>query len=251
MKYISYALFNDCKPYEWNYYLRGVYFNVRMNKLLYPTWKTHITIQDTVWHEHYKYFLALKEVCDFDYKIVKTDGIQRCKAMLWRLDTLFEQPYVERILCRDLDAITTYRESLAVNEWERSGRVAHGINDNPAHSIALMGGMCGFTKELVNIVGVSEWNNHKDSMSLKTHGTDQDLLMRFIYPKVENSIMITKNPLQVRDNALWESDLVCSFIGSAGCNEMELVRFFSRQDDDCKKFTKFEKEFDKIMYWHL
>jgi hypothetical protein len=248
MRYISYALFKDCKDFEWNYYLRGLYFNVRMNKLIYPNWRTHVAIHKDVYDKYTNYIQDLQKLITFDVTIID-EPVERCKAMLWRLDVLFTKPHVEAVICRDLDAITTYRESLAVNSWLQSGRIAHGINDNPAHSIALMGGMCGFTRGLLNRVTVSEWIDIKAARNLKAHGSDQDLLMTVIYPRVEDSIVVTKNPLQVRDNHLWESDLVCSFIGSAGVNEMELIRFFANHDENSDLFTIFEKEYKELMYW--
>lgn len=248
MKYISYALFNDCKPYEWNYYLRGLYFNVRMNRLIYPNWRTHVSVHIDVWNKYSEYIQELQKLVTFDVSIID-EPVERCKAMLWRLDVLYTKPHVEAVICRDLDAITTYRESLAVNSWINSGRIAHGINDNTAHSIALMGGMCGFTRGLLNIVTVSEWMDIKAAANLRSHGSDQDLLMTVIYPRVQDSIVITKNPIQVRDNHLWLSDLVCSFIGSAGVNEMELIRFFNNNDETNEIFIKFEEQFSDLMYW--
>jgi hypothetical protein len=220
-----------------------------MNKLIYPTWKTYITIEQDIWHKYHQYFNELNTLIDIDFKVIDSPDIRRCEAMLWRLDTLYLNPYVTHILCRDLDAITTYRESLSVNSWIQSNRIAHGINDNTAHSIPLMGGMCGFNDGLKDVLPLNEYTSLKESFNLSNHGSDQDLLMKYIYPKVEGSFVLTKNPIQVRDNHLWESDLVCSFIGSAGVNEMELLRFFNNHDDNNNLFTKFEKKFSDLMYW--
>ena len=61
--------------------------------------------------------------------------------MLWRMIPIFEPAdHYSHVLCRDADAITTYREACAVTEWLASGKAVHALRDDPMHMIPLMGG---------------------------------------------------------------------------------------------------------------
>jgi hypothetical protein len=251
MKAISYSLFKDCDQTEWNYYLRGFYFNLRLNRLLLPDWTTILSISKDCYNAHYTYFRDLQKVLPFEVILIdNTAPIKRCEAMLWRLDVLFNDHSIERVICRDTDSIVTHRDKMSVLRWVDVGAVAHGMNDNPAHGgMKLMGGMCGFTKELTNRISREEWAYIKTTASLYEHGTDQNLLNSVIYPKVSNSFYFDEKPAAYPYGGLSESDLCCRHIGSAGVVEMELIRFFRRHDVDNKNFITFEKKYNNLMYW--
>ena len=121
MKAISLSLFNDCEKWEFNYYLRGVYFNLRMAKLLLPDWEVVLTIHQDLVYTHHHYFEELNYLLPFETETKKGE-LKRCEAMLWRVDALY-LPYVDKIICRDTDALITYRDAMAVKEWEDSGCV--------------------------------------------------------------------------------------------------------------------------------
>ena len=62
------------------------------------------------------------------------------------------------VLCRDADAITTYREACAVAEWLASGKTPHALRDDPMHTVPLMGGMSGFDcGKLRAAIGFASW----------------------------------------------------------------------------------------------
>lgn len=227
-----------------NYYLRGVYWNYRMNQLIYPEWLNVVVIDKGILgNTHTQMFLhdLGEESCNLVYKF--RDSEERCKSMLWRLSPAFESHDITHVLCRDLDAITTYREAQAVNDWLRSGKPIHAILDNPAHG-GIMGGMCGFDASFVRNKFKS-WDDMVKGANLKNHGTDQNLLNKLFKPEL---VYWSGRVPHLQDNPLWESELTCRHIGAAGCVDMELLRFFQRFDPN-PKWDEFEKRFKNICYW--
>lgn len=265
MKVISYSIFRaPCEKFEFMAYLRGLYFNWRMNNLLYPDWKTYITVSRSVQQEYSNFFFNLKA------NGVWIDGhadAALCRGMLERMYPVLmsESLGITHVICRDADAITTYKEALAVNDWINSGLGFHGITDNPAHSIPMMGGMVGFEVNHFKQI-FPQWKSLDDMtkrFNLSKRGSDQQLLMADIYPKAKDNMMghffdgckeqvkITKHSVYGRmpgvDPNLWESDLTCRHIGSAGVIDMEVLRFFKRFDKT--DYSEFEKEHSDILYW--
>jgi hypothetical protein len=100
-------------------------------------------------------------------------------------------------------------------------------------------------------------------VDLSTRGSDQYFMMRHIYPKAQEMMMghffegcrervfFTKNSVTGQipgvESKLWESNLTCRHIGSAGVVEMETLRFFKRFDKT--DYSEFEKEHSEILYW--
>lgn len=270
MKVISYSIFQKCPDWEFKFYLRGLYFNVRMNRLIYPGWRTFIT---------YDYNLP-KRCVDFIWAVAvkfncilvarSTDSV--CEAMLWRmipvlhsLDMKDGTADATHVICRDADALTTYREAQAVQEWVDSGLGFHSISDNQAHSLPMMGGMVGFKVDHFKAT-FPHWDSFEKMISgqdLSKRGSDQDFMMKHIYPKAKGNMVghffkgcrevvkITRQTAESQipgvSSKLWESNLCPAFIGAAGVNEMETLRFFKRFDKN--DYSEFEKQFPQICHW--
>jgi hypothetical protein len=268
MKLISYSIFNQTNiDFEFMFYLRGIYYNARMNKLLYPDWRTGVNLNANTYSKYSAYFLALEKICDV--VLLGQEGTGLCKKMLWRMAPIFQDDLqVTHLLCRDADSITTYREAQAVQEWLHSGLGFHGITDNPVHTQPMMGGMIGIDVQVFKYT-FPQWQTFSDmlgSTNLSERGSDQVLLREKIYPQAKNNMMAhyfsglpcsgEKNcrtnvpdvPLPGVNHRLWESNLCTKHIGSAGVVEMELLRFFHRFDNQ-EKYTEFEKQFASICYW--
>lgn len=259
MKIISYSLFGDHSSFEFKFYLRGLYFNARMNLLLYPEWQTMVCVADNIYAKYEPFLSGLGIM-----RVVFDGNMPLCKAMLWRMWPIGYEG-VTHVICRDADAITTYKEAQAVQEWVDSGLGFHGITDNPAHSLPMMGGMVGFNVEQFRIE-FPQWNTFEQMIhgqDLSKRGSDQDFMMKKIYPFAKPNMMghffegckervkITKHTVggQIKgvDSKLWESNLTCRHIGSPGVVEMETLRFFQRFDKT--DYSVFEKEFSDILYW--
>lgn len=263
-KLISYSLFNgNCEPFEEQAYIRGFYWNCRMNNLLFPDWRTHLEISTDLYKEFENLFEWL--VSNNNLSLVVNPhptGVPLCEGMLWRMKPMFTQD-VSHVLCRDTDAITTYREASAIQEWLESGKGCHNMNDNPAHS-GLMGGMFGFnTAYLKACMEVNSFEQLISGWDLSQRGSDQHLLNQKILPRIKDNLLFVGGRMgnkipdtYAQDNlpgvnkALWESNLTCRHIGSSGVVEMETIRFFKRFDEYQWKFDVIEKQFPKLFYWH-
>lgn len=259
MKVISYSIFGDPASFEFPFYLRGLYFNARMNRLIYPDWQTWVFTTEDLYDEHQRCFSG-----PLFSHIHLLPEKPLCESMLWRMRPLFQSD-VTHVICRDADAITTYKEAQAVQEWIDSGLGFHGITDNPAHSLPMMGGMVGFKVDHFN-AEFPQWTSFEDMIKghdLSKRGSDQDFMMKKIYPFAKPNMMghffdgckekvrITKytvgNQIPGVDSKLWESNLTCRHIGSPGVVEMETLRFFQRFDKT--DYSEFEKQFPEIFYW--
>lgn len=249
MKVISYSIFRaPCEKFEFMAYMRGLYFNARMNRLIYPDWETWIHVEESVYNEHATYFQRMPI-----HRIEFLPSAPLCESMLWRMRPLFVDG-VTHVLCRDADAITTYREAQLVNTWMFSADAVHAILDNPSHD-GLMGGMIGVKPNFIkNYFGT--WEGMINGYDLTKRGSDQNLLNQRLLPKIKNTVMFsvaTGNTgtawpkVPHIDQALWESNLTCRHIGSAGVVDLELLRFFKRFDKT--DYSEFEKEHSDIMYW--
>lgn len=243
MKVISFSIYKD-NPKLFNYYLRGLYFNMRMAKLLLPDWEIFVNIEKNTYLRNSNFF--------DDMGILKHlffDG-PRCANMMERFGPAYI-PTVEAVLCRDADSCLTYREMLEIRKWEASGKDWHGINDNPAHSIEMMGGMIGLKPAALKRIFTSI-EELRAGWDLNNHGSDQQLIMNKLWPKAQESFYhskLTNREPQPAQNPLWESDLIQRYIGSAGVIEMELVRFLDRFDPQ-PKWLEFEYQYLKLFYWH-
>ena len=194
MKAISYSLFGYGKPkadncFSFNSYLEGLAVNLRINRLLYPGWQTYVCLDWDTRTAFAEYFAALY-IKDHSIQIHTTEPTDLCEAMLWRLLPAFDveedgSTYTH-FICRDLDSVATYREAQAVRQWTDSEAGAHAITDSISHSIAMMGGMTGFTpqsfRERVRAESFEELLA-KYKLDFSRKGSDQDFLNRVVYPR--------------------------------------------------------------------
>lgn len=271
MKLITYSLFNaGADPFEMRAYVRGFYFNCKMNALIYPDFRTHLEVDQVTYTDYQGLFdwlvgnmnLSLHvNILSGEFK-QQMVGVPLCEGMLWRMKPIF-MPDVSHILCRDADAITTYREALAVQEWLESGKKCHAVNDNRAHG-GLMGGMvgfdCGWFKACME---ASSWEGMIGDWDLTQRGSDQHWLNKKVLFRIKDSLYFSgsytsgipvpdaysQSPLPQVDPKLWESNLIASFIGAPGFNELEALRFFKRFDKEPSKYNAIENEYPKLFHW--
>jgi hypothetical protein len=261
---ITYSLFNaGAERFEMDSYIRGFYWNARMNNLIYPDWRTHIEVDRWVYDNYRIMFDWLVEKNWLSLHINDYTP-PLCEGMLWRLKPLFTMD-ITAIMCRDADSITTYKEAQAIQEWFESEYSFHAINDNPAHG-GLMGGMVAFkTAELKAIMRWDSFEGMIFGQDLSKRGSDQDFLNSFVLPKIKDKLLLhcfegggvpcAHKTTEVKaippliDRSFWESNLVCRHIGSAGVVEMELLRFFKRFDKENSKYFEVERKYPKLFYW--
>lgn len=261
MKVISYSLFGDPSSFEFGYYLRGIYYNIRMNRILLPDFHTIVYTTPELIERYYAFWHSLALINQKVTVQEEDTPAQRCLGMLYRMKPLFEED-AELVLCRDADSVITYREANCIHHWLRSGLPFHAINDNDAHG-GLMGGLVGFkAKEFRQATGYKSFDQMVKGLNLKDHGSDQNFLNKSVHPKIKHGLMMhklkgagiaaarveTSAPNGVVDKKYWVSDLISRYIGSAGVIDFELLRFFKSFDNN-PKIDQFESNFPQIMYW--
>jgi len=257
MKYLSYSLFGDPNSFEFPFYLRGLYFNLRMNRILYPDLKSVVAIQRGLLAEP-----LINDIEDLfpELSIIREMTSPRCESMLWRMKPLFEGLDV---ICRDTDSVSTYREACCVYGWIDSGLPFHAMNDNDAHT-GLMGGMVSFnSREFREATGFNSFAQMVEGLDLTKHGSDQNFMNKHILPKISNNLLLhmdkgagcqalvtqpipQSHPRVARK--LWVTDLISRYIGSAGVIDFELLRFF-KSVETSGDYMRFESKHSKIFYW--
>lgn len=289
MKAVSYSLFgwnreraHNC--FDFASYLRGLHICIRFNRLLFRDWDIVVNIDSATYNSPYKPI--------FDWHVSKgnikinlcPDGEKLCKAMLWRLKTLFSYTHPEwdytHVICRDLDSIPTMREVQMVNQWIEEDKAMHCITDSISHTIPMMGGMIGFRPGYVNDLlqlNINPENAWEKLLSLApdinySHkGSDQDFLNRVMYPKLckhatEHFIKGMPHDLiegngrhySVPDKATGlnpafvETDRLAGHVGAAGFYEAPTMKFLYYDDPKKKDYEELESmpEFAQIFYWN-
>jgi hypothetical protein len=246
MKVFSFSIFDCRHDWQFLFYMRGLWFNCAMIKIVCPDFKIHVTVEMSVWIKYRDFFNVLQD--DYNVIIETLEADTLCKMMLWRMRPVFN-PDVEYCFLRDADALVTYRETTAIKEFVLSKSNIHSIQDNPGHSVPLLGGLCGFRCEPLRKKYVSHPSLLRTSpVTIDKHGSDQDFLTKVVYKDFISSYYLNKNIPRERNNPLWTSDLCISFIGTAGVNEFETLRYLRDNGADLT-LSGVGNNYKQIFYW--
>jgi len=293
MKAISYSLFgynreraHNC--FDFNSYLRGMHIVLRFNRILFPDWQMVVNIDKATYNSPYWPIFQWHEKKGFIRFDIQEDNQPLCKAMLWRLKTVFDYTHPNwkytHVICRDLDSIPTFREARMVQQWVDEDKALCAITDSVSHTIPVMGGLCGFRPGYVNdIMKISGnpsdvWDkllSMAPDINYNVKGSDQDFLNRVMYPKlctnaseffikgrphdlvegngrhysVPNTIIKAELPLSLEQ--LEETDRLCGHAGSAGFYESPTMKFLYWDDPFKADYEELESmpEFAQIFYW--
>lgn len=271
MNILSFSLFGSRqykKEEKWQFfhYLRGLVWNVKMAKLLFPSFLVHCEISSDTFSDYDNIFYGLKEHYGMSFSINETMPL--CKMMLLRMKPIF-WTNTDYVFCRDADALLTMKERKCVQEFLNSSKLVHAITDDQAHGAGLMGGLSGYSAKAIRDKYYT-WDNllSKSPVHIGSHGTDQILLNAVIgqdfkeetfahylngewgngegivKKEVANVVVPEVNP------GLWESNLCIRHIGGAGVVEMETKRFFQRHDKEIPAFEDILKRYPAVFYWY-
>lgn len=185
----SYALFGS-NPSYWN----NIALVIKAHKAIVPQWGIYIFHDSNI-----NTIRSAQKLIDLQkdghIKLIQVDdNTPRCKAMLWRMLPVWDDE-VDYVFCKDADTLPTYKEFQIAAEFIQSNYSVLGINDNPAHGIALMGGMVGFnTKRFRKLTNLNSFNDMVSLMepnfNWDQHGADQIMLNQKILPKVLSQTII-------------------------------------------------------------
>ena len=275
LKLITYSLFGynkernkDC--FDFHSYLRGLMINIRLQRLLFPSWRIRLYLDQSTYDGYKRLFELLSQ--DIHANLIDIEiceDAELTKAMLWRIKPLYDGK-VERFICRDLASPLTYRDAQAVKDWENTQKVAHAITDSVSHNLPMLGGMIGFTKYASDFIKAANWDELVNrGGGYKVKGADQTFLTNQIYPKVANggssSIMqhyvlgMHNTFLDGYSNKIPDIDLelgegmkgsndICGHIGAAGWYETALFKFL--RGYEFPDIVEIEKLHPNIFYWN-
>lgn len=278
MNAITFSLFgykgNLSSAYPFASYFRGVSFNLKMCELIYPGWKVHLILDEPT-YEHFKeYFDYHVEGGRLAIEVIEPDEL--CMMMLSRMRPIFEN--YDRILCRDLDSLVTYKERQAVEYWISTGRLGHCMTDSVSHNISLMGGMVGFDcKQFRDVIAVDSFKSmvrRGRHIDYTVKGADQTFLNQAILPKIAHSLVehyLEGLPQSFRGECFTgpdaiqnippadippeyaESNKLIEHIGADGFKcDMALVffeKYFTKEQKEY--YNKIEDKFKEVHYWRM
>jgi hypothetical protein len=288
-KAISYSLFGyerdrhkDC--FDFQSYLRSMHICIRFNRILYNGWDNVINIDEATYNSPYRKIFDWHQNKGFIRIKLWPNGTPLCKAMLWRLATVFDYTHPEwnytHVICRDLDSISTYREAQMVKQWIDEDKAMHCITDSVSHVIPMMGGLVGFRPGYINdllklnVTPENAWNrllSFAPDIDYNRKGSDQDFMNKVMYPKLclhatEHFIkgmphnLIEGNgrhysvdeSIDIGVSELFKAtNLFAGHAGAAGFYEIPTLRFLNRYDPYEKDFIELETmpEFAQVFYW--
>ena len=264
-KVISFALFGkgERNPncFDYNSYLRGLFLNLRLARLVYPDWQVWVMTDN-----EFALPVRTEKLCN----VLDCSPAPLTQAMLWRLMPLYFDG-VERVICRDLDSPLTLREAKCVKAWTDSSKAAHAITDSISHNIPMLGGMVGFdSRHWIERTNTRTWYDLfiHGGFDWSVKGTDQHFLNRIIYPLYAthgtDSIMqhyIKGMPNTFLDGysdhvpdmgyleAMSGSNDVCGHIGAAGWYEAPMFKFLQQFKHKFTDILEVERQHPDIFYW--
>lgn len=290
-KAISYSLFGygrdkhkDC--FDFQSYLRSMHICIRFNRILYNGWDNVINMDEATYNSPYRKIFDWHQNKGFIKIKLWPDGTPLCKAMLWRIDTVFSYTHPEwnytHVICRDLDSISTYREAQMVKQWVDEDKAMHCITDSVSHTLPMMGGLVGFRPGYINdllklnINPEAAWEkliSMGGNIDYSRKGSDQDFLNQAMYPKLcthatEHFIKGMPHNLKEGNGRHYSIDesidigvpdlfkatnLFAGHAGAAGFYEIPTLRFLSHYDPYRKDYEELESmpEFAQIFYWNV
>lgn len=282
MKAIAYSLFGygeqaPANCFEFDTYMRGLMFNVRVNRVLYPNWINVVNTDPATYNSKYKPIFDWLQNAGFIRIVIHPQDQPLCKKMLWRVHTVFTYTHPDwtytHVICRDIDSVGTYREAQAVQQWIREGKACHGITDSISHNIPMMGGMIGFRpSEFSAIMNMQKYDQliaKAGSIDFTRKNTDQEFIAKHIYPKVATSITehfvlgmrhdlpegdgrhysIPDEPVDDVPEIFKCTNALAGHIGAAGCYEPPMIKFLNKQDPYMDDYREIELQFPRLFYW--
>jgi hypothetical protein len=193
MKIISYCLWGTNPKYT-----IGAIKNAQLASEYYPDWVCRFYVSKTVPENIILQLKTFKNV-----QVVECQESGDWKFTMKRFLPMSED--IELMISRDTDSRIEKREVSAVNEWIKSGKSAHIMRDHPYHGgFPMLAGMFGIKGGIIK--NVSSLFNLVKQLPEQYH-YDQIFLSNFIYPFIENNVLIhdeifTKNAFPIKRTGL-------------------------------------------------
>lgn len=160
-----------------NYYWRSAIVAIAASRLIFPDWEIRVHHDSSLFRHPLGPILCASAARGEIVLVRMPDQGELCHKMLWRMFPAFD-PTVERFICRDVDALPTPKDRLCVDAWCQSFAGLHVIRDSQSHTALVMGGLCGFKRDL--LLDHCKWKSFdemvREAGDLRRHGSDQNWL---------------------------------------------------------------------------
>lgn len=172
---LAFSLYGDDSRY-----LDGALTNARLYSAIFPGWRMRVYYDTTVPGK------ILASLTDADAELVNMTGSD-LNPMNWRFLAASDAS-VDTACSRDIDSRLTFREFLAVREWQGSQYSVHVIRDHISHieSRCVMPGgtWCAKYGVLADMSAlISAYNKDRH------FNADQEFLERIVWPKIREDVL--------------------------------------------------------------
>ncbi len=226
---------------------------LRLHSLLFPDYKLVLYHDESLHHMAYGRVLQrLNQDGRIDiHDMGKNEML--CKSMLWRCKAIWDYPEAQAVFFRDLDSCPTYRERCANESFINSPYSVHGINDNKAHSVPLMGGLWGCKpKKYMELTKHVSWGlfiSLQKGKDFTIHGSDQLFLRDEVLGHIEGKILVHKeipfiNFPEIDEGVRSKDKEFMPYMGAAGYKRACAIDYCNEKDTEFLSYLKLvEKEF--------
>ncbi|OOF44338.1 hypothetical protein BKK51_09185 [Rodentibacter trehalosifermentans] len=176
-KIISFSLFGKHSKY-----IETAVLNVQVAHVLFPNWICRFYIDETVPKD------AVQRLKQNGAEIIEVETyLKNWPGAMWRFLAI-DDPEAEYVIFRDCDSVVSPRESVAVDEWIKSGHAFHTMRDSGSHTALVLAGMWGAKAGSVSNMEEriqSYINNGYDS----AHFADQDFLASRLWGYIREDLL--------------------------------------------------------------
>jgi len=205
---ISFSLFGDNPKYTFN-----AIINAKFAKSIYPYWRCRFYCDDLVPLE------IINRLEELDAEIILQKSIKEDKPqmLLWRF-LVMSDISIDRYLVRDCDSVINIKESLAVDDWIKSGKRFHIMRDFYTHTDLILAGMFGGTTDIFPdiksmIAKFQDIKNpkvsHQDQLFLRVfvwQTIKEDALIHDRYFRLKNTIQFPPHPPQLKHQHIGQNE---------------------------------------------
>lgn len=164
-------------------YCETAILNVQEQPQIYPGWKCHFFVDDTVPRN------IIQRLQDDGGIVtqVTQDQKDRYPGPMWRF-LAYDTPQAHRFIFRDADSVISERESAAVEEWVNSGALFHMMRDAGTHTELMLAGLWGCVAGSLPEMAAAIDEFVSKPISSR-HFADQFFLRQAVWPTAKESLI--------------------------------------------------------------
>jgi hypothetical protein len=171
-------------------YHTGLLENIQLASVHFPDWHVVVYVGSETSATYIRTLEALPTVR------VRLTGISGHRNSLYRFFAI-DEPGVDLMMVRDADSRIHWKDRWAIHRFLESGKTAHLIRDHRDHSTAILAGLWGLRKGVIqrplrDLVAewVPEHAGSGDATDPLGFGIDQNFLKLVLYPQITSDALV-------------------------------------------------------------